>query len=252
MRTRTTGAGTPTGAVGTEPPAPGEEAGPPVIALAGVGLTYPGPPPVAGLRCADLVVRRGEYLSVVGASGSGKSTLLNVLGLLDRPTSGRYELDGHDVQSLPESARTSLRGRAIGFVFQSFHLLPHRTAVENVGLGLLYQGTPAAQRWSAAIGALSRVGLGHRSTALPSQLSGGERQRVAIARALAASPSLLLCDEPTGNLDSRTAADVLDLIDGLHVAGLTVLMITHDSSVAARAGRTVVMRDGVLDEAVPG
>ena len=223
----------------------------PVIALRSMALTYPGPPPVAALLPTDLVLRRGEYLSVVGASGSGKSTLLNVLGLLDRPTEGRYELDGHDVGALKEVDRTALRGQAIGFVFQAFHLLPHRTAAENVGIGLLYQGRTSAQRRAIAADALSKVGLEHRLTALPAHLSGGERQRVAIARALVSAPSLLLCDEPTGNLDSVTAGTVLEIIDGLHAEGMTIVIITHDPSVAARAERTAVMRDGVLRERPP-
>ena len=218
----------------------------PVIHLDGVELTYPGPPPVAALRPCDLTVRRGEMLSVVGPSGSGKSTLLNVLGLLDRPTGGRYLLEGHDVAALGEADRTALRARAIGFVFQAFHLLPFRTAVENVEIGLLYGGVPRARRHGIAAEALDRVGLARRRDALPSQLSGGERQRVAVARALATGPGLLLCDEPTGNLDSGTARGVLDLMARLHSEGMTIVMITHDRAVAARTQRTVEIRDGVL------
>ena len=170
--------------------------------------------------------------------------MLNVLGLLDRPTSGRYELEGTDVTSIPETARTAIRARWIGFVFQAFHLLPYRTAQENVAIAMLYTGTARAERSRVAAAALDRVGLSHRRHALPTTLSGGERQRVAIARALAARPRLLLCDEPTGNLDSATATTVLDLVDELHGDGMTVVLITHDAQVAARASRTITMKDG--------
>lgn len=220
---------------------------PPVVRFEGVGLTYPGPPPVVALRPADLTVQPGEYVTVVGPSGSGKSTFLNIVGLLDRPTAGRYELDGIDVSTLSEGERSALRGRRIGFVFQSFHLLPYRSAVENVALAQLYTGPPAAHRAEAALAGLARVGLAHRAHALPSMLSGGERQRVAIARALVNQPSMLLCDEPTGNLDSTTAGRVLELLDEVHAAGFTVVVITHDSQVAARGQRQVTIRDGVLD-----
>ncbi|MCB5169049.1 ABC transporter ATP-binding protein [Streptomyces bambusae] len=214
----------------------------------GVGFTYPGPPPVTALGACELTVRRGEFLTVVGPSGSGKSTFLNLAGLLDVPTRGRYLLDGIDTGGLRERERAALRGRRIGFVFQSFHLLPHRSALENVGLALLYTGVPPAERRDRARAALERVGLGHRLHAPPGQLSGGERQRVAVARALVGRPSLLLCDEPTGNLDSASAAAVLSLLDGLHRAGMTVVVITHDPEVAARGGRTVTIRDGRLYE----
>ncbi|MFD0630370.1 ABC transporter ATP-binding protein [Catenulispora yoronensis] len=209
-------------------------------------MTYPGPPPVRALRPADLAVARGEYVTVVGPSGSGKSTFLNVVGLLDRPTEGTYELDGIDVSTLRESERTALRGKRIGFVFQSFHLLPYRTATENVLLAQLYNGTRRALRRPAAREALARVGLGHRRDAVPTHMSGGERQRVAIARALVNRPSLLLCDEPTGNLDTATASGVMQLLDELHAAGLTIVVITHDEAVARRGQRTVTIRDGVV------
>jgi putative ABC transport system ATP-binding protein len=218
----------------------------PLVVLREVGLTYPGPPPVTALHPSDLTVFEGEYAALVGPSGSGKSTLLNVIGLLDRPTRGTYTLDGVNVGQLSEKDRTALRAHRIGFVFQSFHLLPHRSAEENVGLALLYRGTRSSARDAAARRALDRVGLTHRATALPSRMSGGERQRVAIARALAAEPALLLCDEPTGNLDSATAETVLALIDDLHREGQTIAMITHDMGVAARATRVVSIRDGVI------
>ncbi|WP_345740769.1 ABC transporter ATP-binding protein [Stackebrandtia albiflava] len=219
-----------------------------LIHLDGVGLTYPGPPPVEALRPCDLRIDSGEYVAIVGPSGSGKSTLLNLLGLLDRPTCGRYLLDGNDTSLMSEKQRTALRARTIGFVFQSFHLMPHRTAEENVALSLVYQGIPARRRREKARDMLEHVGLGHRLGAVPTTLSGGERQRVAIARALAAAPSLLLCDEPTGNLDSKTAESVMNTLDELNAAGLTVLIITHDDEIAGHAGRAVTIRDGVLSE----
>ncbi len=223
----------------------------PVIRFDGVGLTYPGPPAVPALLPGDLVVAAGDYVAVTGPSGSGKSTFLNVAGLLDRPTEGVYELDGTDVSTLGERARAALRGRCIGFVFQSFHLLPYRTATENVMLAQLYNGVPRAARRRAAVDALGRVGLAYRRDSLPTTLSGGERQRVAIARALVNRPRLLLCDEPTGNLDTTTSGGVLALLDELHEAGLTIVVITHDPDVARRAQYTVTMRDGYLDAAVP-
>ncbi|MEU4092632.1 ABC transporter ATP-binding protein [Streptomyces sp. NPDC026673] len=221
---------------------------PPVIEFRQVVLTYPGPPPVAALKLCDLIVRRGEFVTVVGPSGSGKSTFLNIVGLLDSPTGGRYLLDGLDTSVLKDAERTALRGRRIGFVFQSFHLLPHRSAQENVELALVYNGSPHRTRRAHAREALERVGLGHRAAAVPTRLSGGERQRVAIARALVARPALLLCDEPTGNLDTANARSVLALLDELHADGMTVLVITHDTDVARRGSRTVAIRDGVLSE----
>ncbi|MGV9265194.1 ABC transporter ATP-binding protein [Kitasatospora sp. NPDC003701] len=224
----------------------------PVVEFRRVGLTYPGPPPVTALTPCDLAVAPGEYVTVTGPSGSGKSTFLNIAGLLDTPTTGRYLLDGIDTGPLRDGDRTALRGRRIGFVFQSFHLLAHRSAAENVALALLYTAArgrrAAAERRERAHEALVRVGLGHRADAVATRLSGGERQRVAIARALVGRPALLLCDEPTGNLDTATAQSVLALLDDLHAQGLTVLLITHDPQVAARGRRTVTIRDGVLRE----
>ncbi|MGW5352422.1 ABC transporter ATP-binding protein [Streptomyces sp. NPDC004031] len=224
---------------------------PPVIAFRGVGRTYPGPPPLTALHPADLTIARGEFVTVVGPSGSGKSTFLNVAGLLDRPSRGRYLLDGIDTAGLGERDRAALRGRRIGFVFQSFHLLPHQSAIDNVALSLLYTGTPRGKRRRLAAETLERVGLGHRLRATVVHLSGGERQRVAIARALVNRPSLLLCDEPTGNLDTATARTVLALLGELHASGFTVLVVTHDPGVAALGQRAVVIRDGVLREADP-
>jgi putative ABC transport system ATP-binding protein len=222
---------------------------PAVIHLAGLCRTYPGPPAVAALCDVDLVVQRGEYVAIVGPSGSGKSTMLNLLGLLDRPTAGTYLLDGLDVATLRERDRTAVRGRRIGFVFQSFHLLPYRTVLENVLLAQVYNGTLRSRRRQSAREALVLVGLAHRLDALPTTLSGGERQRVAIARALVNSPAILLCDEPTGNLDSQTSGQLLALLDTLHAAGLTIIVITHAADVASRAQRLVTIMDGRLREA---
>jgi putative ABC transport system ATP-binding protein len=222
----------------------------PVIELRGLARTYPGPPPVHALRPANLVLEADDYVAVTGPSGSGKSTLLHLLGLLDSPTAGSYLLDGLDTSAMRDRDRSALRGRRIGFVFQAFHLLAYRTALENVLLAELYNHTPRSTRLQAAAGALGAVGLGHRLDALPTTLSGGECQRVAIARALVNQPSLLLCDEPTGNLDSRNAASLMELLDQLNSGGLTIVIITHDAAVAAHAGRTVTISDGILSERI--
>jgi putative ABC transport system ATP-binding protein len=222
----------------------------PVIELRGLTRTYPGPPPVPALRSADLVIEEGDYVAITGPSGSGKSTLLHLLGLLDVPTGGSYLLDGLDTSALDDKDRSALRGRRIGFVFQAFHLLPYRTALENVQLAELYNATPRGARLAAAVSALDAVGLGHRLDALPTTLSGGECQRVAIARALVNRPSLLLCDEPTGNLDSRNAAGLMELLDQLNAEGFTIVIITHDAQVAGHASRTIAISDGVLSEQI--
>jgi putative ABC transport system ATP-binding protein len=222
----------------------------PVIELRGLARTYPGPPPVAALRPADLVIGEGDHVAVTGPSGSGKSTLLHLLGLLDSPTEGSYLLGGLDTSALSDRDRSALRGRRIGIVFQEFHLLPYRTALENVLVAELYNQTPRGGRLRAAIDALDAVGLAHRLDALPTTLSGGESQRVAIARALVNRPSLLLCDEPTGNLDSRNAAALMELLDHLNATGFTIVVITHDAGVAAHATRTIAISDGVLSEHV--
>jgi putative ABC transport system ATP-binding protein len=220
----------------------------PVIELRGLERTYPGPPPVRALRPADLVIEAGDYVAVTGPSGSGKSTLLHLLGLLDTPTGGSFLLDGLDTSALDDKDRSALRGRRIGVVFQAFHLLPYRTAVENVLLAQLYNQTPRGGRLQAAAAALAAVGLGHRLDALPVTLSGGECQRVAIARALVNSPALVLCDEPTGNLDSANAAALMGLLDELNAAGYTIVVITHDPVVAGHARRTIAISDGTLTE----
>lgn len=220
----------------------------PIVALEGVSRTFSGSPPVEALRAVNLTLREGEYLAVVGPSGSGKSTLLNVLGCLDRPTDGIYRLTGIDVGALSDAKRTALRGQRIGFAFQAFHLLPYRTVLENVTTGLLYNRVPWRERKSLARQALDRVGLAARRGFDPRRLSGGERQRVAIARALAARPSMLLCDEPTGNLDSKTSQSILDLFDELVADGLTLVVVTHDAVVSSRASRRVTLIDGQLTE----
>jgi putative ABC transport system ATP-binding protein len=219
-----------------------------VVELNGLSRSFPGSPPVEALREVELTIEDGDHVAVVGPSGSGKSTLLNVLGCLDRPTSGVYRLTGIDVAGLSDGKRTALRGQRIGFVFQAFHLLPYRTVLENVMTGLVYNRVPRRDRKRRAGAALERVGLAERMSFNPRQLSGGERQRVAIARALAAEPSLLLCDEPTGNLDSGTTESILDLFDDLVDAGLTLVVVTHDDAVSDRAARRVEMIDGVLTE----
>lgn len=224
------------------------DARPAVAELDGVRLTYGSSPPVAALRGCDLSVRAGEMVAVMGRSGSGKTTLLHVLGLLHRPDEGTYRLDGFDVSTLGERARARLRSRDIGFVFQSFHLIGHSTAVENVTLALLHKGTPRKARRGLAEEALSRLGLSHRLHAMPNQLSGGEQQRVAIARAIVGSPRLLLCDEPTGDLDSQTADEVLTRLGELNAEGVTTVVITHDPRVASTAGRRFRMVDGTIAE----
>lgn len=226
----------------------GAAAAAPVLALEAVQKDYgTAERPVPVLRGLDLVVRGGEYVCVVGASGSGKSTLLNILGCLDRPTSGVYRLVGEDVAGLDDERLSQVRKQRIGFVFQSFQLILHLTVLENVELPLLYARRPKKERRARAIALLERVGLGHRLDHLPAELSGGECQRAAIARALVNEPALVLADEPTGNLDSRTAAEILGLFGELHRSGVTIVMITHDRAVAAAAGRRITIRDGRIE-----
>ena len=221
---------------------------PPVIELHGLGRRFGTDPPLDALVDVDLKVHRGEWLAIAGPSGSGKSTLLNIMGLLDVQTSGTYRFNGIDVDGLRDQQRAGLRSRAIGFVFQAFHLIAHRTVLENVMLSEVYRKGPRRYRSERAASALAQVGLSERANYLPTRLSGGERQRVAIARAIMGSPRLLLCDEPTGNIDSVMAASILDLFAELNRGGLTIVTITHDADVAGRANRQVRIVDGVLKE----
>jgi ABC-type lipoprotein export system ATPase subunit len=220
----------------------------PVVELRGVSRTYGTEPPVLALRDVDLTVKRGDAIAIVGPSGSGKSTLLNIVGCLDRQTDGAYLIDGVDTAELDEGELAALRGRLIGFVFQTFNLLAHRTALENVMLSEVYTGAPREGRKERAHAALDRVGIAERADFLPAKLSGGQQQRVAVARALMGSPSLLLCDEPTGNLDSKNTATVLALFEALIADGMTMLLITHDEHVAARVPRMTSIIDGQLTE----
>ena len=199
---------------------------------------------VQALDHLSLTVQRGDYLAVMGASGSGKSTAMNILGCLDRPSSGSYRLNGTLVESLDDDQLADLRNRELGFVFQQFHLLPQLSALENVVLPMIYAGVPHDERQQRAREALTRVGLCQRLANKPNQLSGGQQQRVAIARAIINNPALLLADEPTGALDSRTTAEVLDIFDDLHRSGITVVMVTHEDEVAARAQKVIHFRDG--------
>jgi len=222
-----------------------------LIRLEGVGRTFrSGEVEVDAVRGVDLRVRRGEYLSIVGPSGSGKSTLLNIIALLDRHTGGRYWFEGTDVDRLGEGVRSGLRAHRIGFVFQSFHLLAHRTVTENVTMSMLYGSIRPRERRARAAAALERVGLDHRAGFLPGRLSGGERQRVAIARAIATEPAILICDEPTGNLDSANTGSVLELFSELRRDGQTLLVVTHDDAVSLHGDRIVSMHDGRLTEPV--
>ncbi len=196
----------------------------------------------------DLDVERGEYLAVMGASGSGKSTLMNLIGCLDRPSSGTYALDGTEVQKLSDEELAAIRNREIGFVFQTFNLLARTDALRNVELPLIYGGMPRRERREKAAAALERVGLGDRMKHDSSELSGGQRQRVAIARALVNEPSILLADEPTGNLDSATSEEIIRLFDELHAAGNTVILVTHEADIATHARRRILLRDGRVVE----
>ena len=217
----------------------------PVAQLQEVSKVYgSGEMAVRALDHVDLTVNRGDYLAVMGASGSGKSTAMNILGCLDRPSNGSYRLNDTPVEGLSDDQLADLRNRDLGFVFQQFHLLPQLSALDNVMLPMVYAGVPAAERLQRAQAALERVGLAQRLHNKPNQLSGGQQQRVAIARAIINQPALLLADEPTGALDSQTTAEVLDIFDALHRGGMTVVIVTHEDDVAARAEKIVRFRDG--------
>ena len=217
----------------------------PVAELKGISKIYgSGDLEVKALDQLNLTVQEGDYLAVMGASGSGKSTAMNILGCLDRPTSGTYRLNGMAVEQLDDDALADVRNRSLGFVFQQFHLLGHASAMENVMLPMIYAGVPREERIERAQSALRRVGLAQRLENKPNQLSGGQQQRVAIARAIINRPSLLLADEPTGALDSNTTAEVLELFDELHQQGITLVMVTHEDDVAARAQRIARFQDG--------
>jgi putative ABC transport system ATP-binding protein len=226
----------------------------PVLELREVSKRYEGEPPVYALRNVSFAVRAGELAAIVGPSGSGKSTLLHVTGTLDRPSSGVVSITGVDVASLSDRELAALRATRIGFVFQQFFLAEHSTALENVADGLLYTGAAVAERRERAAQTLARVGLAERAGFRPSKLSGGERQRVAIARALVGAPAIVLADEPTGNLDSASGVAILELLEALNEQGATILVITHDTALAARLPRQVQMLDGqiVADTASQG
>ncbi len=216
-----------------------------LIALAGIERVFHlGEADVHALARIDLTIAAGEYVAVVGPSGSGKSTLLNLLGLLDQSTAGTYHLEGRDVTTLSPDEQAAVRSRRIGFVFQSFHLVPRLTAAENIALPMMLDGIPAAVREQRVRQALRDVGLENRANHRPDELSGGQRQRVAIARATIMQPALLLADEPTGNLDRATGEEVIHLLEALNAKGVTLIVVTHDAALAARAGRQIMMEDG--------
>lgn len=216
-----------------------------LIELAGVTKYYEmGDQVVRALDGIDIGVQRNDYLAFIGSSGSGKSTMLNILGCLDKPTTGQYHLNGKNVESLDQNALSEIRNLEIGFIFQSFNLLPRASALGNVMQPLIYRNVPYGQRKRRALEALGRVGLGDRTDHLPNQLSGGQRQRVAIARALVTEPSILLADEPTGNLDSKTTVEIMALFDELHREGQTLIVVTHEDEIARHCHRVVEMKDG--------
>jgi putative ABC transport system ATP-binding protein len=220
-----------------------------VIELSGIGKRYQmGASEVVALADVDLTISRGEYVALIGPSGSGKSTMMNVLGCLDLPTSGRYTLDGQPVAGLTEDELARVRNRKIGFIFQSYHLMPRTTLVDNVAQPLIYRGIAPAARRERAHAALARVGLEARTLHKPNELSGGQRQRVAIARALVGKPEVLLADEPTGNLDSKTAREIMEVFGNLNAEGMTLIIVTHDPAVAAHARRVVRLHDGRIVE----
>jgi putative ABC transport system ATP-binding protein len=221
-----------------------------VAQLRGIRKTYYKPDGsilVEALDGVDLDIRTGQYVAIMGASGSGKSTMMNILGCLDRPTAGSYLLDGRNVADMEDDELSKIRGRKIGFIFQAFNLISELTIVDNVMVPLFYQGVDKKERTARAIDKLELVGLGDRLTHRPKELSGGQQQRVAIARALVMDPAVIMADEPTGNLDSKTGLSILELIDDLHDQGLTIIMVTHDERIADRCERIVWLRDGAIE-----
>jgi putative ABC transport system ATP-binding protein len=221
-----------------------------LIRLRAVTRTYRmGQVDVPALRGIDLEVAANEYVAIMGPSGSGKSTLMNILGCLDKPTSGEFELDGRDVAGLGDAQLSKLRNAFVGFVFQTFNLLPRATALQNVEVPLIYAGVGRSERRERARAALDRVGLTERAQHRPNEMSGGQRQRVAIARALVNQPALILADEPTGNLDSDTGREIIDVLDGLHAEGHTILLVTHEAYIAEHARRQITLRDGRIQDA---
>jgi len=221
--------------------------GTPLVEMRGIERTYVmGDTEVRALRGVDLSIDRGSSVAIMGTSGSGKSTLMNIMGCLDQPTKGGYRLNGRDVSRLSRAQLAEVRGRTIGFVFQSFNLLSRTTALENVEMPLLYQGVPAAERHRRAKLALAKVGLVGREDHHPNQLSGGQQQRVAIARALVGDAPIIMADEPTGNLDTRTSHEVMEILQGLVDQGKTVILVTHETDIAAHASRVITLRDGLI------
>ncbi|MDR1033428.1 MAG: ABC transporter ATP-binding protein [Bifidobacteriaceae bacterium] len=219
----------------------------PLITFQNVSKTYPTKPPVYALKSVSASINEGEFISIVGVSGSGKSTFLNILGLLDVPTSGSYLFDGKDTKDLNANEKTLLRGSKIGFVFQSFHLIASKTVTENVALSGMYTKVPRKVRFQNATDALKKVGLENRADFYPDTLSGGEKQRVAIARAISETPKLLLCDEPTGNLDSENSNEVIEILRHMNVTyGLTIIVVTHDNELATKTQRIIYMKDGEI------
>ena len=219
-----------------------------VIKIRSITRDFPlGQEIVKVLKGIDLEIQKGEYVALMGPSGSGKSTLMNLLGCLDTPTSGYYELNGVDVSSMSDDALAEIRNKEIGFVFQTFNLLPRTTALDNVALPMVYAGAPKSKRHKRASEVLADVGLSDRMDHKPNQLSGGQRQRVAIGRALVNKPSIILADEPTGNLDSKTSLEIMQLFDDIHQAGNTVILVTHEEDIATHAQRIIRLRDGIIE-----